>query len=187
MKKKLVIFLFVLGFMSISAGLGLQFIYDLKEDRDATLLRMEEIKIEYKNFSNSIDIFNDMRNSLYVEVFEDVYYDTMAFNDPAVKTTFSYYETSVNNVETAVTSLSKLCGKIQFPDNNINNKCSGYSSVYEQIVNAFVTDVSLYNNNISQYNNFQKENGSTNVLENYNTDKKYIDYNKDKKFEGKDE
>ncbi len=185
--KKVSIILFILGFLSLFSGLGIGFVYDLKEDRSATLARMEEVKEEYKNFSNSVDVFNDIRNSLYLNVFENVYYDTMASNDSNVKETFTNYEASVNSVMKNVDNLSNLCGSIYFPDNNVNNKCKGFASVYEQIVNAFVSDVELYNNNISQYNDYQKDSGSNDSLENYETKKKYIDYNNDNKYEGKEE
>lgn len=187
MMKKIAIVLFVLGFLSIFSGLGVGFVSSLQEDRTATLARMEDVKLEYKNFSDSVDVFNDIRNSLYLSVFEEVYYDTMASTDASVKESFSNYEASVNGVMKTVDNLSSLCDSIYFPDNNVNIKCNGFGSVYEQIVNAFVSDVELYNNNILQYNDYQKENGATLSLDGYVTEKKYIDYNKDKKYEGKEE
>ena len=185
--KKLSVILFIMGFLLIFSGLGVGFIADLNKDREATLLRMEDVKNEYRNFSNSVDSFNDIRNSLYLTVFEDVYFDTMASNDMTVKQTFADYETSVNSVSETVKKLSGLCGDIYFFNDSVNEKCSSFSSVYEQIVNAFVTDVRLYNNNILQYNQYQSDLGTNNVLEDYITEKKYIDYNNDKEYEGKEE
>ena len=82
--------------------------------------------------------------------------------------------------------MEKLCSNVYYPDGNINAKCSEFGGVYEQIVNAFVSDIKLYNDNINKYNEYAKENGSDTSLEAYKTEKKYIDYNKDKKFDGKD-
>lgn len=185
--KKLSILLFICGFLLIFSGVGIGFISSLKEDRTATLERMESVKVQYRTFSDSIDTFNDLRNSLYLNVFENVYIDTMATNDLAVKEMFSTYEESVNGVMNAVLELSNLCGDIYFFDNNINDKCSSYGNVYEQVVNAFVSDVSLYNGNISQYNEYQNGVENAIILENYTTNKDYIDYNNDKKFDGKEE
>lgn len=185
--KKLSILLFVFGFLFIFSGVGVGFISDLKKDREATLERMEDVKVQYRSFSDSIDVFNDLRNSLYLNVFENVYIDTMASNDVAVKEMLFNYESSVNGVTTAVLELSNLCGDIYFFDDNINEKCSGFSNVYEQVVNAFVSDVELYNNNILQYNEYQKESEEATLLESYVTEKEYIDYNNDKKFDGKEE
>lgn len=185
--KKVSIILFIMGFLLIFSGLGVGFISDLNKDREETLIRMEDVKNEYKNFSNSVDSFNDIRNSLYLTVFEDVYFDTMASNDATVKQTFTDYETSVNGVKDTVEKLSNLCGDIYFFNDSVNEKCKSFSSVYEQIVNAFVSDVALYNDNILQYNQYQSDLGTNNTLENYVTEKKYIDYNNDKEFEGKEE
>ena len=185
--KKLSITLFICGFLFIFSGIGVGFISGLKADRTATLERMESVKVQYRTFSDSIDNFNDLRNSLYLNVFEDVYIDTMATNDFAVKEMFLKYEESVNGVMSAVLELSNLCGDIYFFDNNVNDKCSSYPNVYEQVVNAFVSDVYLYNDNISQYNEYQVGIENAVLLENYMTNKDYIDYNNDKKFDGKEE
>ena len=83
--------------------------------------------------------------------------------------------------------MKSMCGDIYFTDTSTNNKCSSYDSVYEQIVNAFVSDVNLYNKSIDSYNKYQKELNSGLSLNKYKTSKKFIDYNKDKKYEGKEE
>ncbi len=185
--KKVSILLFVVGGICLFCGLTLSFVVSLKEDRVATLARMSDIKDEYKNFSNSVDVFNDIRNSLYLNVFENMYIDTMSSKDKEIKETLLNYESSVNDVAKTVNKLSNLCGTIYFSNSNINDKCDGYANVYEQIVNAFVSDVTLYNNNVLQYNEYQKESGTDSLLSDYKTEKKYIDYNNDKKFDGKDE
>lgn len=186
MKKKVTI-LCTVGVISIFIGLGIHFVYSLKDDRVKTLARMDDVILEYKNFSDSIDAFNDIRNSLYLDFFDNFYYDTMGQSDQTVKEMLSNYEVSVDNVTKATTNLANLCGTIYYPDSNVNNKCKSFPSVYEQVMNSFVLDVELYNKNILQYNDYQKENGSTEVLARYDTDKKYIDYNKDRKYEGKEE
>ncbi|MDD5888725.1 MAG: hypothetical protein PUC82_04475 [bacterium] len=187
MKKKAVLVLTIFGIISIGVGVGINFVYGLKKDQAATLLRMDDVSLEYKNFSSAVDEFNDIRNSLYLGVFENIYYDTMATTDVTVKETLAEYEGVVDKVTKAALELENLCGTIYFPDSNVNSECKSFGSVYEQIVNAFLSDVQLYNDNIVQYNNYQKGNGQTDLLEEYKTDKKYIDYNNDKKYEGKEE
>lgn len=186
MQKKVVI-LSIIGVISISIGFGIEFIHSLKEDRVNTLARMDVVVTEYKNFSDAIDTFNDIRNSLYLNYLEKPYFDTMAQSDASVKEMLSKYEISVNNITAATNKMVDLCGTIYFPDSEVNKKCKGFPEVYEQVVNSFVSDVKLYNNNILKYNDYQKENGTTLSLEGYQTDKKYIDFNKDKKYDGKEE
>ena len=58
--------------------------------------------------------------------------------------------------------------------------------VTEQVVNYFVGDIKLYNDNVLKYNDYQKSIQSTFFINNYVTNKNYIDYNGDKKYEGKE-
>ena len=63
---------------------------------------------------------------------------------------------------------------------------SEYSiSEYDKANNLFVKDVNLYNENINIYNQYQVTNQTGLSINNYETYKEYIDYNKDGKFEGK--
>ena len=186
-KKKLVVILSVLGGLLLLVGIGMWFIYSLKNDRRATLERMDEVVAEYRIFSGEIDSFNDMRNSLYTNVFENTYYDTMKDKDEEVKTTLTNYEAVVDNVEKSAKKLENLCGDIYFSNSSVNTKCKSFPSVYEQIIHAFLSDVNLYNSNIAKYNEYQTDSGSNEMLEEYKSSKKFIDYNNDNKYEGKEE
>ena len=69
-----------------------------------------------------------------------------------------------------------------YPDSNTNNKCSNYKVIYEQVANYFVSDIANYNKNVKQCN----KSITDNKISIYKTNKKYIDYNNDKKYDGKD-
>ena len=58
--------------------------------------------------------------------------------------------------------------------------------MYEQVINYFVLDVDDYNENVKKYNEYQITISSTSSIKEYSTNKKYIDYNGDKTFEGKE-
>ena len=60
-------------------------------------------------------------------------------------------------------------------------------TIYEQVVNYFVSDIEVYNKNIDKYNKYQEELETLYRLKPYDTDKQYIDYNHDKVFDGKEE
>ena len=81
-----------------------------------------------------------------------------------------------------VLKLNKLCDDVYYPDSNTNNKCSNYKVIYEQVVNYFVSDIANYNKNVKQCN----KSITDNKISIYKTNKKYIDYNNDKKYDGKD-
>ncbi len=179
------IFVFV-GIFMIIGGFLSQFIINLKNDRKATLAQMDDVKGIYKKFSDDIDYFNDVRNDLYLNVFDNTYYATMIDTDFSVKETFTDYEKTVDSISELAEKLKKVCNGVYYPEASVNNKCKSFSNVYEQIVNAFVSDVNLYNDNITNFNTYQKENGNIDMLTFYKTTKKFIDYDKDKKYDGKE-
>lgn len=182
--KIVAIILAVLGVITGSLGL---FVLSIKKDQRATVERVTEVVTTYKKFSDEVDKFNDIRNDLYSNILDNVYIDNIDEMDANVQVSLRKYEDVVDNVSKVTNELSKLCGNIYFTDSKARNKCEGFASVYEQIVNAFVSDVDGYNKSMDDYNNYQKELNTGVSLKHYESTKKYIDYNNDKKYEGKEE
>ena len=174
----------ILGVISGSIGL---FILSIKKDQKATVERVQEVVTVYSSFSDSVDKFNDIRNDLYSNTLDNVYITNIGEMDSTIQVSFKKYEDTVDEVNKVTDKLSKLCGNIYFTDSRARTKCESYASVYEQIVNAFVSDVKSYNKNIDEYNEYQKGLNINVSLKHYETTKKYIDYNNDKKYEGKEE
>jgi hypothetical protein len=106
--------------------------------------------------------------------------------DVEIKNRLSNYESLVDSLEKNTKKLDSLCDDVYYPDSTVNSKCSNYKSIYEQVVNYFVSDIALYNKNVKTYNEYQASNNSLLSVESYNTDKDYIDYNDDKVFDGKE-
>ena len=162
-------------------------IIGLKRDQKQTKGQMSKVIESYNTFSTEIDNFNDTRNQLYLDVFENTYYDTLSNNDANFKEMFANYEKVVDKVVNGALRLEKYCKNVYYTDSKVNTKCMEYGEVYEQVINAFVSDVKLYNKNITDYNKYQVENGGNLFLNSYVTKKKYLDYNGDKKYQGKEE
>lgn len=185
-KKKIILIFLILIILLIGLFICF-FILDLKRDKNETILQMDVVVDAYNSFSLEVDNFNDIRNQLYLDIFENTYYETLSSNDKAFKEMFTNYEEEVDKVIDCSLKLEKLCKNIYYPDSKINTKCSDFGSVYEQIINAFVSDVTLYNKNIDSYNKYQVDNNGDLFLNSYVTKKKFLDYNGDKKYEGKEE
>lgn len=185
-KTKILIIILVTVFVIFCLLISL-FIIDLKKDKEQTRGQMTKVLDSYEEFSTEIDNFNDARNQLYLDVFENTYYDTLSNNDTQFKEMFANYEKIVDKVVTGALRLEKYCKNVYYTDSKVNAKCMEYGEVYEQVINAFVSDVKLYNKNITSYNKYQSENGGTLFLNSYVTKKKYLDYNGDKKYQGKEE
>lgn len=176
-----------LGIILIVSGSFSSFLSGLNNDHQEVLRRMDDVSSEFEAFSTNTSAFEDFRDELYNEVLGNVYYETMFETDKDVKEKVSNYENLVDQLSRGTKKLDRLCGNIYFPKSGINNMCVNYKSIYEQIVNYFVTDINIYNENIDKFNEYQKSNGSKDFVKKYKTDKKYIDYNGDKTFDGKEE
>lgn len=176
----------VASVLIVSGGVS-SFVLGLKADRQNTFKRMDNITDSFEVFSANTSIFESFRDSLYNDVLGDLYYETMYNSDSLVKNRLSNYENLVDELEKNTNNLKSLCDDVYYPDGNINMKCSNYKSIYEQVVNYFVTDIHKYNDNVKKYNNYQASLGSTLLIGEYKTEKDYIDFNSDKKFDGKEE
>ena len=104
-----------------------------------------------------------------------------------IKSKLSNYESLVDELENNAKKLSSLCEDVYYPDGNVNNKCFNYKSIYEQVVNFFLSDIEVYNKNVKEYNDYQTANNLTFLVKEYKSKKKYIDYNEDGVFDGKED
>ena len=171
--KKVAYILMTFSFVLIVSGSVSSFLIGLKNDRNETYKRMDDVSNSYEVFSTNVSVFENVRDELYNNILGNVYYDTMYTNDLAIKNKLSNYENLVDDA--------------YYPESKINNICLNYKSIYEQVINYFVSDIKTYNNNVVSYNNYQATLGSGLSVIKYNTNKKYIDYNNDGKYDGKEE
>ena len=185
--RKIAYGLLALSFILIIAGGFSSFFKGLKADHQEVLRRMEDVSGIFEAFSTNITIFEEARDELYNDVLGNVYYDTMFATDEEVKGKIKEYEGIVDEIEKGTKKLDKLCGKVYYPDSDANNKCANYKSIYEQVINYFVTDIKTYNDNVSKYNEYQNAIQSEFVIGEYKTKRDYIDYDGDKIFAGREE
>lgn len=185
--RKISYILFAVSFVMIIAGGFSSFLIGLREDKELTNKRMVVVSDQFEDFSTNTSLFENVRDNLYVEVLSNLFFDTMQQNDENVKTRLSNYENMVDEITKQVKELDKLCNDVYYPDSSVNNKCSNYKVIYEQVVNYFMNDINIYNENIKKFNEFQKSINGQVVLKEYSTNKKFIDYNDDKEFAGKEE
>ena len=181
--KKIALAMMTLSFVLIISGGVSSFVLGLKKDKAEIYNRINEVNDEFETFSTNTSVFENFRDELYNVVLSNVYYDTMYDDDKVVKNKLSNYENLVDELTKNTKKLDKLCEDVYYPD----SKCNNYKSIYEQVVNYFISDVNVYNNNVKKYNEYQKNNNSDLRVDKYKTTKKYIDYNNDKEYDGKEE
>ncbi len=172
----------LLGIILMISGAVTSFLSGLREDKELTYNRMADVSDSYEEFSTEVSLFEDYRDNLYEKYLANLTYDTMSRDDAIIKKELNNYEEMVDSIFNKSKTLSKLCDDVYYPESSVNNKCSNYRTIYEQVNNYFVLDIKTYNSNIKKYNS-----NNTNSLKNYKTDKDYIDYNEDGTIEGKDE
>ena len=185
--RKFIYFILALGLMLIIAGGFSSFLAGLKKDRELVVRRMDDVSADYETFDTSVSLFGDYREDFHDSILENLYYETMYNSDTLVKNEFIKYESMVDDISETVKALDALCRDVYYPEGNINSMCMNYPTIYEQVVNYFLVDVNEYNDIVKQYNQYQNSTNSSYYVKEYSTTKKYIDYNGDKVFEGKEE
>lgn len=177
-----------ISFILIISGGVSSFVLGLKRDRQATYNRVSDINNTFEVISTNTSVFESVRDELYNQVLNNLFYDTMYQEDKGIKNKLSNYENLVDELTRNTYEMNSLCGKnYYYPDSVANTRCKNYKSIYEQIVNYFVSDIELYNGHIDKYNQYQESLGSLYRLRKYQTNKVYIDYNGDNQMDGKEE
>lgn len=178
---------FCFGFLFLISGSVTSFLTGLKTDHQEVLRRMDDVSGVFESFSTNTSVFEEVRDELYTDVLGNVYYETMFLTDTTVKKKIEDYEDIVDKLKKDADKMDQLCGTVYYPNSEVNSMCENYKSIYEQVVNYFVTDIHTYNENVKKYNEYQEVIHSSLMVEEYKTKKDYIDYNGDNVFDGKEE
>lgn len=185
--RKLAYLFLSISLVMIVAGSFSSFLIGLREDHQRVLRRMDDVSGIFEGFSTNTTMFEDYRDELYTEVLGNVYYDTMFKTDETVKGKLNEYEAIVDSIKKDTKKLDSLCKHVYYPDSEVNKMCTNYKSIYEQVVNYYVTDIHTYNENVEKYNAYQDTIKKDLKIRKYHTEYDYIDYNGDKIFDGKEE
>ena len=186
--KKQVTILSGLGVLFIILGIVTNFTMNLKHDKQEVNARMKSINNTYEIFKKNTKSFSDTRDYLYDSIFSELYFDTLNESIPTCLTELQKYEKVLDQVGNNAIKIREKCEGIYFPESNINTKCKAAILSYEEMVNYFINDVTQVNKNIEEFNKYNQENNTgVTLLQKYNTTKKYIDFNNDKEYAGKED
>lgn len=185
MKKKTKIIIITSIIIIILLIIG-TFIVSMRKDKKKTNQVMDLILKDSKKFEDSVVSFNENRDNVYKTVFVETYYDTIKESYETWNNQLKDYEKTVDQIEKNSKNLKKYCNGMYYSKAEVNQKCNDFTSLYEELINTFVSDITSYNQIIKEYNEYMKENNSNETLNTYDTKKKYIDYNKDKDYSGKE-
>ena len=149
--KKIAMIMMTFSFILIISGGVSSFVLGLKKDKQEIYNRINDVNDEFEVFSTNTSVFESFRDELYNVVLSNVYYDTMYDEDKAVKNKLSNYENLVDELTKNTKKLDNLCNDVYYPDSKVNTKCNNYKSIYEQVVNYYVTDINFYNKSVDDY------------------------------------
>ena len=185
--RKISFILILISIFMIVSGLISSLVIGLKEDQKMTNMRMDEVDLEYEDYSTMVSLFEQERDSMYENVFTNITYENMYANNKYVTNKLSNYEAMVDEMHKYTNKLDDLCDDMYYPKSSVNSICNNYKVIYEQVNNYFVMDINTYNENIDKYNEYIKGVDPNLVLKKYSTKKKLEDFDKDGEIIGKDE
>lgn len=184
MKKKTKVILIASIVIILLLIIGL-FIGSMQKDKKKTKEAMDIIIKDSEKFEKSIEVFNEKRDSVYTEIFVETYYDTIKEKHEQWNNILKDYEKTIDELEKNSKNLKKYCHGMYYSKPEVNQKCNDFASLYEEVNNTFIRDIEAYNKVIKEYNEYIKENNGS-PINTYHTKKKYIDYNNDKTYSGKE-
>ncbi len=162
------------------------FVISIRRDKLETKKVMNTIVKKYDGFEKKVLKFNEVRDEVYTTIFSDTYYDAIGSSYSDNNNKIKKLEETVDEMEKSASQLKKYCKNAYYSDSEVNKKCSSFKSLYEEVINSFVSDIDKYNKVLDNYNTYIKETGGTETLEKYSTKNKYIDFDGDKEFVGKE-
>ena len=176
-KIKLIIIIGVIVIVLIIIAL---FIVNIINDRKEATKNMKVIETSYNELSANVTEYNQIRTELSEKLNNFVYEKYPDEHENYVKILTKYNE-NIKKIDSNITSINSKCSVI-YNDISINKICDSYKEIYEKLVNLYVSDLTNYNNKVTSYNEYKET--DTSLFELIHKD--YIDYNEDKKYEGKD-
>ncbi len=177
---KFAYFFLGMSFLMIFGGAFSCYIDGLKKDHEMVNTRIVDVNNTYEELTTNVSLFEDEREKLYGTSLKETYFDSFYSTNKEIIEKLSNFEAMVSEIEKKTKVMDNLCDTY-YMDANANNKCSNYKLIYEQVNNYFVGDIKTYNKNVIAYNSV-----NVNRVNVYQTSRNYIDYNKDKSFDGKD-
>lgn len=184
-KKVFIIILVVVLIITAISLLTVNFVKNMKKDREETIKTMEQIREKYRTFSPLVEEFSEKRTEYYTMKDEKLYLENISDSKDEIISFMDEYSTLVYKVHNDSKYLEDNCMR-KYSDNRVNNTCNLFKQGYEAIMNYYMTDIKGYNEFVTSYNEWSKESNSALKLDKIEFDlySDYIDYDKDGSFLG---
>ena len=136
------------------------------------------IKENYQNLTKNVESYNQIRTN-YTDMSKDFILDTYKDSHQEYLNLLTKYNETIKDIDENIKNISSKCDLI-YDDHEVNKICQSYDTLYEKLVNLYITDISNHNEIIDKYNNYKSDKLEqiTMIYDNY------IDYNNDNTYEG---
>ena len=171
MKKVIILFIMLLLIGGVSF-----FVINLKKEQKVLASNMKEIKDSYELLNGNVSSYNSIRDEISIKL-ASFFYDSYMKEKNSYDDIFTRYNSTVGEIDKNIANIDKYCD-VLYNDSNVNKICGSYKVLYEKLVNIYVSDLNNYNQKISGYNEYKKDNIPLFTM--IHSD--YIDYNKDLEY-----
>ena len=175
-KKSLILAIVVIIFVTIITILVLTTVKASKRTKN----NLNIIKSSYNVLSVSVNDYNDIRTE-YTNMLADFYLDTYEAKRESYTELLTKYNKTIETIDSSVARIKLRCNQL-YNDNDVNTICNNYESLYEKLINLYVSDLKNYNDKVTKYNEYKKT--ELELFPMIHED--YIDYNNDSVYEGSD-
>jgi len=178
MKKKkiiitIIIVILIITFITI-------YIININKSRKEMQNNSEIVKTNYEKLTSYVKTYNEIRTK-YTNLSSNFFYETYKDKHNEYVSLLTEYNNIIEKIDNSIDNIDIRCNVI-YNDKSINSICSNYKVTYEKLINLYINDLTDYNQKLSGYNDYKKDN-----IEEFNMiHTEYLDYNLDKIYEGKD-
>lgn len=176
-KKKLIISIIAIIAITVVLIMVLVISKEQKEKKN----NMEIIEKNYKLLSESVKSYNEIREK-YSEMSLVLLMDNYKDKHEEFVKLFDDYNKDMENIDNYITNINVRCGTI-YKKSEVNKICSNYKSMYEKLVNLYISDVDNHNDFIKKYN--ESKNEELELIDMVH--ERYIDYDEDGMMYGGDD
>lgn len=174
--KKIIMIISIILILLVLTILVINIINDKKKSK----VNMELIKHNYNELSTTVTEYNQIRTDLSHKLNNFIYEDYLKEHDSYIEL-LTKYNNNINSIDKNINIINDKCGVI-YDDINVNKICDSYKVLYEKLINLYILDLTNYNNKITSYNEYKKDDIELFKI----IHSEYIDYNNDNKYEGVD-
>lgn len=179
MSNKKILIISILSMFTVILIIVGMILFSVNKKQKMLIENVDIIKSDYAKFSSNTSDSEKIKEELTnkLTTFSNETYEE---DHTEYQRILKEYDSNIKYINEIVEDLEEKC-QYEYDDQMINLLCRGFDILYEESINAYITNVNEYNNKLSMYNDNRDKKYNLHTL----IYDKYIDYDKDGEYEGK--